>query len=137
MSYRKEFEIMRKKIIENGIEYNLVGDYYIPNLKVDLKGFKTYSELGKYARMRLNYLRNNKKVTYQMMAMNGTLYLHLQDVQNIAQSRVDKIVKQLAKQENVNEDLKAKNQFEWVKHMNNIKNRAEEVILKEVVYEEL
>ena len=128
---------MRKKIIENGIEYNLVGDYYIPNLKVDFKGFKTYSELGKYARMRLNYLRNNKKVTYQMMAMNGTLYLHLQDVQNMAQSRVEELVKQFAKQENVNEDLKELNQLKWVQYMNNIKNRAEEIVLEEVVYEEL
>ena len=128
---------MRKKIIENEIEYNLVGDYYIPNLKVDLKGFKTYSELGKYARLRLDYLKRNKKATYQIMFINGTLYLHLQDVQNIAQSRVDELVKKLAEQENVNEDLKAKNQLKWMQCMKNIKNRAEEVILKEVVYEEV
>lgn len=128
---------MRKKIVENGIEYNLVGDYYIPNLKVDFKGFKSYSELGKYARLRLNYLRNNKKVTYQIMVMNGTLYLHLQEVQNIAQSRVDELVKKFAKQENVNEDLKESNQLEWVQCMNNIKNRVEEVVLEEVVYEEV
>lgn len=128
---------MKEKVIENGIEYILTGDYYIPNLKVNLKGFKPYSELGKYARLRLNYLKSNRKVTYQIMLMNGTLYIHLQNVQDTAQVRVNKLIEQLAKMENVNEELKANNQLEWVRCMNNIKNRIEEIVLREVVYEEI
>lgn len=128
---------MKEKVIENSIEYILTGDYYIPNLKVDLKGFKPYSKLDKYARMRLNHLKCNKKIEYQIMLMNGTLYLHLQNVQDIASVRVNKLIEQLAVQENINEKLKEKNQLEWVRCMNNIQNRAEEVVLKEVVYEEV
>lgn len=128
---------MKEKNIENGIEYTLIGDYYISNLKVDLKGFKTYSELGKYARMRLIHLKSNNKISYQIMLMNRTLYLHLQDVQDIAQERVNKLIEQLAKKENINEWLKAKSQLEWVRYMNNIKNRAEEIVLQEVVYEKV
>ena len=119
------------------IDYTKIGDYYIPNLELDFKGYKPYSELGKYARLRLNYLKSNKKVTYQIMLMNGTLYLHLQNVQDIASVRVNKLIEQLAVQENINEKLKEKNQLEWVRCMNNIQNRAEEVVLKEVVYEEV
>lgn len=126
---------MKEKMVENGIEYVLVGDYYIPNIKMDLKGFKSESELGKYGMLRLNYLKNNDKVNYQIMLMNGTLYLHLQELENTAKSRVDNIIKHLAEQENVNEDLKARNQLEWVQCMNNIKSRAEEIVLKEIVYE--
>lgn len=128
---------MKEKIIENGIEYTLIGDYYIPNLKVDFKGFKPYLELGRYARLRLHYLKNNEKVMYQIMFIKGNLYLHLQKVQDVAQARVDEIIRQLAKQENVNEDLKMTNQLEWVQRMNNIKNRAEEIVLQEVVYEKV
>lgn len=136
LNYKKRgIEIMKEKMVENGIEYMLVGDYYIPNIKMDLKGFKSESKLGKYGRLRLNYLKNNDKVNYQIMIMNGTLYRHLQEVQNTAKSRVDSIIKHLAEQENVNEKLKTRNQLEWVRYMNNIKNRAEEIVLKEIVYE--
>lgn len=70
---------MKDKIIENGIEYNLVGDYYLPNLKVGLKGFKCDSELGKKAKERLNYFKNNDTVNYEIMLINGTLYSYLQE----------------------------------------------------------
>lgn len=119
------------------IDYTKIGDYYIPNLEMNFKGFKTYSELGKYARMRLNYLKGNKNVTYQIMLMNGTLYLHLQDVQDIAKAIENKIIEQFAKQEDINEKLKETNPLKWVQCMNNIKNRVEEIVLKEVVYEEV
>lgn len=119
------------------IDYTKIGDYYIPNLELDFKGYKPYSELGKYARMRINYLKSNRKATYQIMLMNGTLYLHLQDAQDIAQKRVDKLIKELAIKENINEKLKETNPLKWVQCMNNIKNRVEEIVLKEVVYEEI
>ena len=125
---------MKKKVNKNGIEYVLVGDYYIPQMKLDLEGYKPYSQLGKYARLRLNYLKEYDKITYQLMFMEGELYKHLQDVQDIAKIRVNAIIEQLAKKENITEELKATDQTAWVGAMNNIKNRAEEIVLQEVVY---
>ena len=69
--------------------------------------------------------------------MNEKLTEHLVEVQKTATTRIDIIIKQLAKQKNITEDLKATNQIEWIRNMNNIKNRAEEIVIKEVVYEEL
>ena len=121
--------------LKNKIEYELVGDYYLPKIELNLKGFKPYSQLGKYARLRLNYLKTNDKITYQLMLMNGNLYIHLQEVQDTATNRMNKLVNEFAKQENITENLKAANQMDWVSAMNNIKNRAEEIVLQEVIYE--
>ena len=121
--------------LKNEIEYELVGDYYLPKIELNLKGFKPYSQLGKYARLRLNHLKTNDKITYQIMLMNGDLYMHLQEVQDTATTRIKKLVDELAKQENITEELKATNQLAWVSAMNNIKNRAEEIVLQEVIYE--
>ena len=87
--------------LKNKIEYELVGDYYLPKIELSLKGFKPYSQLGKYARLRLNHLKNNNKITYQLMLMNGDLYIHLQEVQDTATTRINKLVDELAKQENI------------------------------------
>ena len=115
------------------IEYTKQGDYYIPNLVMTLQTKPT----GKYARMRYNYLKNHKKAELIILEMNEKLTKHLAEMQKIATTRIDTIIKQLAKQENITEELKATNQIEWVRNMNNIKNRAEEIVIKEVVYEEL
>ena len=125
---------MKEKNNKNGIEYVLVGDYYIPQLNLDQEGYKPYSQLGKYARMRFNYLREFDKITYQIMFIDGVLYKHLQEIQDIATNRVNKLVEKLAKKENVTEELKTTNQLAWVGAMNNIKNRVEEIVLQEVVY---
>ena len=125
---------MKEKFIKNGIEYVLEGDYYVPLIKLDLEGYKPYSQLGKYARLRLNYLKEYDKITYQLLFIEGELYKHLQDVQDIATIRVNTIIEQLAKKENITEDLKATNQMAWVGAMNNMQNRAEEIVLQEVVY---
>lgn len=115
------------------IEYTKQGDYFMPNLVMKMQTIPT----GKYARMRYNYLKNHKKAELIILEMNEKLTKHLAEVQKIATTRIDTIIKQLAKQENINEELKATNQIEWVRNMNNIKNRAEEIVIKEVVYEEL
>lgn len=94
------------------LEYRKCGDYYIPNIVApeNIKNFR----LGKYGRLRLNYLKTNKKAEYMILQMENKLQKHLMDVDITATKRVNAIVKELAKKENVTEELKANNQLEWV-----------------------
>ena len=98
---------------KNGIEYVLQGDYYIPNIVApsNITNFR----FGKYGRLRLNYLKTNKKAEYMILQMENKLLKHLMDVDITATKRVNAIVKELAKKENVTEELKANNQLEWVR----------------------
>lgn len=121
-----------RKVNENGIEYIKVGDYYMPNLKAP-EGVKI-SKLSKYGRLRLRYLKGNKKAEYTILFMDNKLQNHLIEIDKIAKKRFDFLMKQLTEKENITEELKAKNQLEWVGKMNNIKNCAEEMILKELIY---
>ena len=116
-----------------GIEYNLVNDYYIPNIVLQ-KPRRTVN-VGKYGRMRARYLRENKKAEYSIMLINNELTSHLLDIDDICRERINMLVKQMAEKENVNEELKANNQLKWVARMNNIKNRAEAIVLNEVIYQ--
>ena len=116
-----------------GIEYNLVNNYYIPNI-VRSKPRRT-GNVGKYGRMRARYLRENKKVEYSIMLINNKLTSHLLDIDNICRERIDMLVKQMAEKENVNEELKANNKIKWVQMMNNIKNRVEEIVINEIIYQ--
>lgn len=114
-----------------GIEYNLVGDYYIPNLVLEPE---EKIILNKYGLLRLNYLKEHKKADYIIMFMNKTLNKHLKEIQETAKARVDTLIKEFAKQDHINEELKSKNQLEWVQMMNNCKNRAEEIVFSELIY---
>lgn len=114
-----------------GIEYNLVGDYYLPNLVLEAEEKVI---LNKYGLLRLNYLKEHKKADYIIMFMNKTLNKHLKEVQKTAKARVDILIKKFAKRDNIDEELKAKNQLEWVQMMNNCKNRAEEIVFSEIIY---
>ena len=114
-----------------GIGYNLVNDYYIPNLVMP-KPRRT-GTVGKYGRMRARYLRENKKAEYSIMLIENELTSHLLDIDDICRERIDMLVKQIAEKENVNEELKAENQMEWVTRMNNILNRVEEIIINEII----
>jgi hypothetical protein len=98
---------------KNGIEYVLQGDYYIPNIIVpsNIKNFR----LGKYGRLRFNYLKTNKKAEYMILQMENKLQKHLMNVDITATNRVNAIIKELAKKENVTEELKVNNQQEWVR----------------------
>ena len=119
--------------IENkyGIEYTKVGDYFIPNLVLE-KEEKII--LNKYGRMRLKFLKENKKAEYTIMFMNGTLNKHLKEIQETAQTRVNIIIVQLKQQNNLTEEMKNTDQLYWVSMMNNFKNVAEEIILNELIY---
>ena len=126
-------ELPRTKIDERtGIEYRLEGDYYIPNLTMPKQEKIT---LNKYGRMRVNYLKEHKKAEYSIMLINNELISHLLDIDDICRERIDMLVKQMSEKENVNEELKANNQIKWVQMMNNIKNRVEEIVINEIIYQ--
>ena len=118
--------------IENkyGIEYTKQGDYYMPNLVLE----KEKIMLNKYGRMRLKFLKENRKAEYTIMFVNGTLNKHLKEIQEKAQERIDLIIEQLKQQNNLTEEMKNTDQLYWVSMMNNFKSTAEEIILNELIY---
>lgn len=115
-----------------GIEYTKVGDFYLPNIALP-KPRRT-GNIGKYGRLRLQYLEEHYKAECMLMRINNELTSHLLDVEDECRTRVESLVEQMAKKENVTEELKANNQLEWVQQMNNIKNRAEEIAYNEIIF---
>ena len=124
---------LKENKIENkyGIEYTKVGDYFMPNLVLE-KEEKII--LNKYGRIRLKFLKENRKAEYTIMFMNGTLNKHLKEIQETADNRINLIVEQLKKKNNLTEEMKNTEQLYWFSMMNNFKNIAEEIILKELIY---
>lgn len=114
-----------------GIEYHLEGDYYIPNLVLPNQEKVT---LNKYGRIRLKYLKENKKAEYSIMLMDGTLNKHLKEIQETAQKRLNQIIYQLKEKSDLTEDMKNTDVLYWVGTMNAIKNQAEEIVLNELIY---
>lgn len=129
-----ENEELKDRFIDKktGIEYIRTGDYYFPNL-ADTASIKA-SELGKYGKLRLKYLLEHKKAEYTCLWLDNKLRSHLLETDKTANERFDLLIKQFIEQENITEELKATNQMEWVRNMNTIKNRAEEIIFKELIY---
>ena len=116
---------------KTGIEYIRNGDYYLPNLVL---AEQKKIQLNKYGRLRLDYLKNNKKAEYTILFMDNKLTDHLEEVQEIATKRVEEIIKSLKEQSNLTEEMKNTDQLYWVGMMNNFKNQAEEIVLKELIY---
>lgn len=116
---------------EMGGTYRQVGDYFIPNITLPDDG---EYQIGKYGRMRRNYLKKYRKIFYNNYVLEGTLFKHLAEIDQACNERIENIVSAMAKQEGVTEALKAADQIEWVRRMNSIRNRAEEIILTELVY---
>ena len=112
-----------------GGTYQQVGDYLLPNIEVPKS-----PQIGIWGQRRLQYLRTNKRVLYTTMLMGDTLKAHLEEVDRSAEEMFDQLTVQLKAQEGVTEELKANNQLEWVQRMNNIRNRAAEVVYKELIY---
>ena len=104
--------------------------FILPNLVTKEEQVST----GKYAMMRLEYLKKHKKGMYQVMLMKGTLASHLNEIEEISQKRVELIIKQMKLDLQLTEEMKANNQMKWVGLMNNIKNQAEEIVKKELIY---
>ena len=122
---------MKSLFEEMGGTYRQEGDYLIPNLA--LPDDDDY-EIGKYGCMRLSYLKEHRKILYTNYITEGTLSKHLSEIDQACTERMEIIVPAMVKMEGVNEELKAADQMEWVRRMNGIRNRAEEIVLREVVY---
>lgn len=116
---------------KTGIEYIRTGDYYLPNLVL---AEQKKIQLNKYGRLRLDYLKNHKKAEYAILFMDNKLTDHLEEVQEIATQRVEEIITSLKEQSNLTEEMKNTDQLYWVGMMNNFKNQAEEIVLKELIY---
>ena len=113
----------------NGLDYTLVGDYYLPDFKL----FEV-PPLGKYGRMRLRYLKEHRPCTYTALLLSGKLYDDLRDADETAQRMLDQLIPQMAKDADVTEEMKASDPMRWIGMMNSIKAQVEEIILKNVVF---
>ena len=111
--------------------YSQQGDYLLPNLT--LPDTKEYV-IGKYGRLRQRYLKKHRPILYTNLLTSCKLSEHLADIEKECSERMDSLVKAMAKQEGVTEALKAADQIAWARRMNNIRNRAEEIVLNEIVY---
>jgi len=123
---------MQKSIFEQmGGTYTQVGDYLIPNLVISEA---EQSPLGKYGRMRKHYLKEHQPALYTNLLTTGKLNQHLDEIDEACEERMELLTQQMAKREDVTEALKTDDQMEWVRRMNNIRNRAEEIVLSELIY---
>lgn len=121
---------MKNQFIKNGIRYIRTGDYYVPDIKLS----EEPRPIGRYGRMRRDYLREHRPLLYNQLALADKLWTHLADTQEAAQTRIDLLIRQMVAAECVDEEMKEVNQLGWVQRMNNIRSRAEEVVLSEMVY---
>ena len=123
---------MEKSLFErDGGTYTRQGDYLLQDLK--LPDQPKY-EIGVWGNRRRQYLKEHHRIKYYNMLTEGTLYPHLADVERRAQDMFMQLVDELAEKEGVTEKLKAEDMMAWVRKMNNIRNRAQEIIFREVIY---
>lgn len=115
---------------QKGRDYTAVGDYLLPNIAY---GDETL-HLGRYSRLRQKFLKENHGGVYNDMLLSSSLWEHLAEVEISCQARLEQIVTALIESESVTESLKASDQLEWVRKMNSIRDRAEEIVLSELIY---
>ena len=127
---------MQKYIYDNsnGLWYELHRDYYLPCLVIPEEEVHT---IGIWGRKHQQYLREHRPIIYSDLVLSGKLYGYLADIDIQARNKLDLLVTQLAEKEGINECLKAQDQLAWVGAMNNIRNRAEEIVLNELIYGEV
>lgn len=124
---------MKERFIENNIEYILAEDgMYYPTLQL-LEDGET-RPIGLYGALRKTYLKEHRPVLYMDLILSGTLTKHLVDINEAAHKRMDLIVKQTAKHQGVNEQLKSSDWLKWLQVMNNIHASAREIIFSEIIY---
>ena len=114
----------------NGLHYTLVGDYYI----LDLKLPEENRPIGHYGRLHRDYLKQEHPERYSYLILTGELWTYLANLNEQAEERLNLIIEQMKAAEGVTEELKARNQLEWVGRTNNIRNRAEEILRREMIY---
>ena len=123
---------MEKYIIENGIKYELKGEQYYPMFEISEQN---KHNIGKYGQFHLAYIKQHKRGTYTTLLTEGRLNEHLHEIDVQANAMVEAIVANLARERGIDEKLKASDALKWVAEMNNIKASAEEIVLREVVYQ--
>ena len=128
MSKQKNYEV----IGENELGYLQTGDYFIPDLKLPQEN----RSIGKYGRMHRDYLQEHNSIRFDDLVLEGKLWTYPADLNEQAQNRLQLIIRQMQEEESVNDELKENNQIAWVQAMNSIHNRAEEIVLHELVYGE-
>ena len=114
--------------MSSNLSYTQTGDYLLPNLTLN----QPRKPLGKYGRLRRTYLMQYRPVLYNSMLLNGTLYPHLMELEQTAESRMQQMMAELLKQNPAPD--KAQNQLMWVQHMNSLKAQAEELVMTELIY---
>ena len=121
---------LKKRIHENGIDYVLAGDYYIPEMTLP----EEKRTIGHYGRLHREYLRQAKPMVFNELILSGQLWTYLADLDEQAAERKNVMMKQFMEKEGVTEELKKQNRYEWVRIMNGIRSRVDEIIMKEMIY---
>ena len=116
---------------KTGISYTLQGDYYLPDLALPAE---EQQPIGVWGQRHLRYIREHRKALYTGLLLNGKLNSYLADLNEQAEDMFFRLVKELAEKENVTEELKATNMMFWVQKMNNIRNRAMEIVNADIIY---
>ena len=128
MSKQKNYGVIR----EDRLGYLQTGDYFIPDLKLPQEN----RSIGKYGRMHRDYLQEHNPIRFDDLVLEGKLWTYLANLNEQAQNRRQLIIRQMQEEESVNDKLKENNQMAWIQAMNSIHNRAEEIVLHELVYGE-
>ena len=123
---------MENKMNINDMNYVLAGDYYIPDLKLP----NEERTIGKYGRMHRDYLEENHPMWFNHLILEGQLWTYLADLNEQAQNRLQLIIRQIQEAESVTDEFKENDQIAWIKAMNSIHNRAEEIVLCAMIYGE-
>ena len=123
---------MQNRITKNGLNYTLVGDYYLPDLTLP----EEHRPIGKWGRLHRKYLEEHHPIRYNCLVLSGRLWTVLADLNEQAQNRMGCLVERMRASEGVAEGLKETDSMAWVGAMNNIRNRAEEIVLRELIYGE-
>ena len=122
---------LKERTTANGMEYVLVGDYYIPDLQLP----EERRPIGIWGRMHKDYLEQHHPALYNDLILTGKLWTYLADLNEQAQERLESIIQQMKNVEGVTEELKACDQMAWVRAMNSIRNRAAEIVRHELIYD--
>ena len=121
---------LKPRIQKNGIDYILVGDYYVPDLELP----EINQPIGRWGRLHREYLKENHPARYSDLVLTGKLWEYLSELDIQAQNRYDLLVLQLKDKAEISEELKAANQMEWARQMNSVRMVAEEVVFHELIY---
>ena len=112
------------------LPYTRCGDYYIPDIRLDVEN----GPIGRWGRMHRDYIKEYRPALYGQLCLSGMLWTYLADLNEQAQNRLELIIEQMKNVEGVTEDLKLHDQMAWVGMMNSIRNRAEEIVIAEMIY---